>query len=193
MYDLNIELIDGVFDCREEDSNTCDEICRICAHGMNVGMLRNSWREHLVQDGRGYEGILDMLSADEFLALLSYEYCDPSVPHSVFGYDPLYQEIARQLPSKYDTVIDFGCSNGLQSYWFANTYYIGVDDFFRVPCMLEEHDFFLMSAQDFINCYGHEYNPDSTLAICLHVPDIMARQAVADAFPNNIIVYNGPR
>lgn len=192
MHKLDIVLDDGIFECREDDSYACDEICRCCVHGKGVEEVRSLWSQCLLEDPRGYSEALGKLSSEDFASALSYEYCDASNPYSVFGYDPLYQEIARQLPSRYGAVVDFGCSNAMQSVWFDDVAYVGVDDFFLPAYLLPGHGFYPMRAQDFVESgAADKFDPDTTLAICLHVPDAEARQAVAVAFPNNIIVYNG--
>lgn len=186
----------GYYFCNDADSWQCEDSheCPFCIHGMHISDVRQMWKRHLVETCQDQMSvtILDSMNDEQFIQLLDWEYCRQSNPHHVFYFDSRYEEIARQLPDRYDTVIDFGCAAGLQSFLFGNVRYIGVDDFSSACVSPEYAEFYDISAQEFILRYAGEFNQYSTLAVCLNVPDSEARKAVDESFENSIIVYNGP-
>lgn len=186
-YKTNIKYEDDYVYCLEEDDYLCSQNCMFCPNKMHLSEVYKKWQEIIKESKNSFSRrLMDCVSYDEFYTFVNLHGFEPGDPHSVFiGHDETYEEIAASLPSYIDTVIDFGGSNGLQYHIFENVRYIDVDDF-GWGCSPE---FYLAKAQDFIREHLEEFNQDTTLAICLNVPDEEARQAVIDNFKHKWVMW----
>lgn len=170
--------------------------CYVCPHGRSLQDVRREWMEQLAPDSPERVDLFNQLTDEQFLRVLEDAYVDACDPYSVGVFSKEYLDVLDmltngELAGKIDTIIDFGASDALQSLLFDEYQYIAVDDFFNAVVPHEGFESYVMSAQDFIFERLDEFDQDTTLALCFHVPDAEARAMVEDSFENAIVIWNG--
>ena len=109
------------------------------------------------------------------------------------GFEEIYQLVNKYVP-KDKIIIDLGCAYAFQAWYFRdNPKYIGVDNGVTINDTFDtgNAEYYLESIQDFLNNTMQALNIDKNdcFAICSYVPNSDARAIVAEAFPNNSLVY----
>ena len=122
------------------------------------------------------------IGKDEMHRLYSYPECQ--LEFDFLGFLESYNDLKDIIPKDF-TIIDLGCYQALQGYYFKNhKEYIGIDNY--VPIIWRFHQnnakYYYMSIQDFIKEHINELDLSKTFAICSYVPDIEARTLVRNTF-----------
>lgn len=129
------------------------------------------------------QSVLDKLWDDNYLVDLDYTF---------LGFEEVYRGVTQFVP-KDKVIIDLGCAYGTQSYYFvAYKQYIGVDLRVLSPVKTDNSTYYIgITIQDFINKIFTTLNLDKedVFAICSYVPDVEARELVAQTFPYHLVYY----
>lgn len=172
----------------------CDR-CFVCVNGKDLDEVRQGWAETL-SDVPARIAVLDKMTDAEFKEMVvDAEYVDAPDPYSGLMFSDDYHEVAEMLKGalagEYDTIYDFGCAGGIQGILFDNVLYVGIDDFYPPTVELPGCDYHVIPAQDYISEHLDEIDQDRSLALCFHVPDEEAREAVINGFDHHFVIYSG--
>lgn len=187
MDKLDITLINGIFECASR-SEECERMCNICVDGRDIIDLYQFWEMFYEAYHDCYYQTFNKINLSQFEKLIMWEFTHPNDPLSVVNFDGAY-EFIKNNAGQFKTIIDFGCSYGLQSFLFEGYEYIGVDDFYAPPIAPSYAKFFNCTAQDFIKKNLKQFDLDTTLALCFNLPDKQARDLIETSFPNNQIIW----
>ena len=135
--------------------------------------------------------LFDLIPKSEMDKVLDYEYCEFDI--SFLGFTEYYKALASCLP-KGTTIIDFGCNQALQSYYFKDfDWYIGIDVAIPVDARYKTDN--SMHYQDEI-CHWItskfsklDIPQTECFAICNYVPDWGAQALIKQTFQNVFNYY----
>ena len=108
------------------------------------------------------------------------------------GFLTIYKRISEIIPLHF-TVIDFGCAENAQSYYFmGHKRFIAVDFFPDLkPFIATGTEFYHISIAEYIKTNLEKHNLDETFAICSYVPPwgIDNIKLVRESFKNVFTYY----
>lgn len=147
-------------------------------------------------------GLLELIPQDELSLKLSYG-CSELEPDSLCFYEN-YIPIRELVPKNF-TIVDCGCYQGAQCYYFKDhKAYYGIDNFDSrgnasiryIPPLRFYADntvHWVDRIQNFLGTYKPNLYlpPDETYFICSAVPDFEATELVYNTFPNVAVFYPG--
>lgn len=138
-----------------------------------------------------YDELFDLIPKKEMDKVFDYDKCEFS--YDFLGFTEYYKALASIIP-KGKTIIDFGCNQALQSYYFReHNRYIGID--IAIPTEYRYKTDNSLHFQDEISKWIEfefskmRINPKECFAIINYVPDWGAQALVKQTFQNVFCYY----
>ncbi len=121
-------------------------------------------------------------------------YADAEISNEFLGFLQPYYALAHLIPTHW-AIVDFGAAFAPQAWIYyasGHTTYVSVDSWpdltpFHSP--ISRH--YCMTAGEFIQQHGHEFNPKETFAICSYCPmwEEGTTEHIRRFFPNLFVYY----
>lgn len=133
--------------------------------------------------------LINSISKEALQKVFSYSQCE--LEPNFLGFLHVYADL-QNLPKDF-TVIDIGCCQAVQAFYFRDfKRYIGIEPTIPAEYMLAQDNasYYEGTMQDFtghINSMGLDL--DKVFAVCSYVPDKQAQRLVSEIFPYHRIVY----
>jgi len=137
--------------------------------------------------------ILNCVDREELKRVFSYEWCE--LDGGFLGFLDSYEDLRNKIPKDF-TIIDFGCYQAIQSYYFKNhKKYIGVDNGLDIEYCLRQNnaEYYCDEIKHFIKEEISKLNLDlnKVFAISSYVPSDECMDLVAVTFPYYRVCYVG--
>lgn len=151
----------------------------------------------IIKEEREYDVLLKEIFAhadkEELKRVFSYGYCE--LDCGFLGFLENYSDLRYKVPKDF-TIIDFGCYQAIQSYYFKDhKKYIGVDNGLDIEYCLRQNnaEYYYDEIKHFIKEEILKLNLDlnKVFAISSYVPSDECMDLIAETFPYHRVCYVG--